>query len=416
MSVNDLQLAVALSHDYVLPERPTRLHVLVEVKAPALPGPQGRLPLNLALVLDRSGSMTGEPLARVKQASEFAVTHLGPADYLALVSYETEVRTELPSAPVTDREVVRRIIGRLQPGGATNLSGGLVAGVREARCFRGPGRVSRVLLLTDGLANEGVTGTQALGQMARELSAGGLPITTMGVGPQYDEDLLLAIAEASGGNYYYIDSPEWIPEVFARELSGLLQVAAQGVRLRLRALGGCRVEGILEHVHGPATEVMLELGDLYSHETRQFLGELVVPPLPVGDHALAEVEIDYTSVPEALRLVTITGRISLQATTDPELLGRGPRAEVVKRVELLRSAEVQERAMLLADSGDVQGACELLGEHLASLAAAPLDCHDPEVATEMAVLRETVGDLKAGYDRAVRKRVHYRAYRRRRNR
>ncbi|MEW6522708.1 MAG: VWA domain-containing protein [Bacillota bacterium] len=411
MSGAELTFGLALSNDHILAGVPTNLYVLLELTAPRV-GDLSRLPLNLAAVLDRSGSMEGNPLSQVKRAAEFLVDHLDVQDCLAVVTYDDQVRVEHPAGPVVNREVVRSAVRRIQAGGMTNLSGGLLTGVAQARIHAGPGRINRVLLLTDGQANVGLTSVSSLAGLARDLAQGGISLSTMGVGSWYNEDLLLAMAEAGKGNYYYIDSAEKLPGIFADELQGLLSVVAQRLHVRFRGLEGARIGRILgEHV--PAGEqAALALSDMYSGENRPLLVEVLVPPLAPGRYQLVEVEVEYASVPQELRTVSVCGRIGLEATVDAELLGLGPNLEVVKKVELVQAALARDEAIARADQGDLNGAALVLHQQYASLASAPFTPSDPDVLAELTNLKEALHDLSSGYDPGVRKKMQFQSYRR----
>ncbi|UCG38018.1 MAG: VWA domain-containing protein, partial [bacterium] len=157
-----------------------------------------RPPLNLALVLDRSGSMAGEgKMEHVRQAAHMLVDRLGPDDLLSIVTYNNRVQVAVPSRRVTDRQFFHRVISRIQPGDRTFLSGGLEEGYRQVRRRRRSGFISRVILLSDGLANVGVTDSGRLARMTGSMYESGVSVSTFGMGYDFDEDLLASMA--SGG-------------------------------------------------------------------------------------------------------------------------------------------------------------------------------------------------------------------------
>ncbi|MDF2759336.1 MAG: hypothetical protein K0S99_1968, partial [Thermomicrobiales bacterium] len=181
-------------------------------------------PLDVAFVLDRSGSMQGGKLDLAKEGVDLAVARLRDADRAALVVYDDEVDTVQPLAPATPRlkSSLRLALHGVDPGGSTYLSGGWIAGCQQlaeattvANADATATRIRRVILLTDGLANVGILDPGMLARHAGELRRRGIATTTVGVGQDFDEGLLSAMAEAGGGNFQYVANPEGLRAFFA---------------------------------------------------------------------------------------------------------------------------------------------------------------------------------------------------------
>ena len=199
-------------------------------------------PLDVAFVLDRSGSMQGGKLDLAKEGVDLAVARLRDADRAALVVYDDEVDTVQPLAPATPRlkASLRLALHGVDPGGSTYLSGGWVAGCQQlaeatpvANADATATRIRRVILLTDGLANVGILDPAELARHAGELRRRGIATTTVGVGQDFDEGLLSAMAEAGGGNFQYVADPDGLRAFFAHELQELFSVAATGLTVTL---------------------------------------------------------------------------------------------------------------------------------------------------------------------------------------
>lgn len=229
-----IKMVALLSRDQLPAESGGTIYLLLQLVAPER-RTEGRLPLNLSAVLDRSGSMNGPKLDYTKKALGFLVDQMESADFLSILTYDDHVEVVQPAAHIFNKDLLKSQVQGIRSGGMTNLSGGLAAGVREARRNAGSGMVNRVLLMTDGLANQGITDRDTLVQKARHIRESGLLLTTIGVGNDFDEDLLTAMAEAGGGNFYYIENPDKIPAIFNQELQGLLAVAGQSLRVRVKA-------------------------------------------------------------------------------------------------------------------------------------------------------------------------------------
>ena len=219
--------------------------------APDVARRDSRAPLNLALILDRSGSMQGDKLRYVQQAACHVLDMLDERDRIAVVAYDDQVTLLAPSQPISEhtRGELKRKINELRPGGWTDLSGGWLEGCREVADRLTAEGIHRALLLTDGLANRGITDIEELTHHARELRRRGVATSTFGVGLDFNEQLLEALAEQGGGHFYYIERPDQIPDVFRRELGELLTVVAREAFLSITIPSGVAVEllGDLPH-------------------------------------------------------------------------------------------------------------------------------------------------------------------------
>ncbi len=245
------------------------VYLLVEIVAQKEQGERKRLPLNLGFVLDRSGSMSGEKLEFTKQAVRYAIDHLTSEDKASVTVYDQDVQVLFEAGPVKYKDNLKSAIGQVYPGGSTNLSGGLIQGFRQVMEHRKSGQVDRVLLLTDGLANVGITDPAVLSAKAASIRDAGVAVTTLGVGADFDEDLLTAIAESSGGNYYYIDSPERIPEIFSSELKELLSVVAQSIQVSFEGTGSVTVTKVWGYRSEGDRKVTINLPDIFASDHKR---------------------------------------------------------------------------------------------------------------------------------------------------
>src|SRR6185369_4410647 len=214
--------------------------VLVELEAPPAEAKPTRDPVNLAIVLDRSGSMSGEKLELAKRAVETAVDRLLPTDRFAIVCYDDRIDVVV-EATAASREAKTNAIERLRAidaRGSTDLAGGLLRGAEQVALAMAPAGVNRVLVLTDGLANVGIVDPAELARHARELRARGVTTSTFGVGADFDEALLQSMADAGGGHFYFIEHAAQIQDHIATEVGELLQVVARDVSLEVTAPDG----------------------------------------------------------------------------------------------------------------------------------------------------------------------------------
>lgn len=221
-------------------------YLRVSFQAPEAPAHRERLPLDLALVIDKSGSMSGGKLELAKLAARKCVDLLGHRDHVALVAYDTEVELLAPGALLDDshRRQLHAAIDRLQPGSSTNLSGGWLTGCEEVGRAGRSDTVARTLLLSDGLANVGITSAEELAHHAGQLRRRGVATSTFGIGQGFDERLMEGMARSGGGNFYFIERPEQIADFLASELGEALEVVARDALLVVDADEGVEVESL----------------------------------------------------------------------------------------------------------------------------------------------------------------------------
>lgn len=262
------------------PSRSTR-YLVVRLVAPETPRRTDRLPVNVSLVLDRSGSMGGPKIRLAKEAVERAIATLDQRDRFSVVFYDDHVDVVVASTAAGGdaRGAAREALRRVDARGSTNLFEGWLRGCEQVALHAGGDAVSRTLLLTDGLANVGVTDRFELESHAAELRRRSVATSTFGVGHDFDEALLEAMASAGGGNFYYIQDERQIADFMTSELGEALEVVARDVRLgvglpfgaQLEMLGHERVER-----HGPEAWTV-EVGDLVARQEREVVLRINFP-------------------------------------------------------------------------------------------------------------------------------------------
>ncbi|MBI1183216.1 VWA domain-containing protein [bacterium] len=316
-----------------------------------------RKPLNISLVIDRSGSMQGDKLAYVKKAAEFVVDNLNATDFLSIVSYDEEIITEWAAGPVTDKTLIKQKINSLFDRGSTNLGGGLLQGYAEVKKHFNANYTNRVLLLTDGLANVGITNPVQLMQMAKNYNIEhNISLSTFGVGIDYNEDLLQGMAEYGAGNYYFISSPEDIPAIFKQELEGLLAIVAQNSLLEITLPEGVEIE----HVYGfkyekEGSKLKIYFRDLVSGSEKGVLVRLKVNEQYDGDLFFSS-QLTYQRAIGDYNTDTLLVNCVLQPARDHELLASGRNAEVEQWVTFYEANLRIEKAMKAVDRGEMDSA------------------------------------------------------------
>ena len=250
--------------------RSTR-YLLASIAAPAAPARAARIPVNVGFVLDRSGSMHGErKFGLAREAVRQALRLLRPEDRFTLVVYDQEVDVLAPATLATPeaKEFALARLASVGPRGSTDLHAGWSTAAAQIGATLRDDAVTRVLLLTDGLANHGITEPAALLKTADELRRLGIVTSTFGVGADFDERLLRDVAHEGGGNFYFIESPAQIADLLTSELGEALEVVARDAALHLVLPAGAEAEIVNRFRVTPSgrDELRVHLGDLVSQQ------------------------------------------------------------------------------------------------------------------------------------------------------
>lgn len=279
-------------------ERATSLNVLVRITPPAAERQAERPPLNLALVLDRSGSMSGPKLELAKEAACNLVSNLSSRDRVAVVAFDSTVDCIVESTLVTDKRALHGAIRSIDDAGQTALHQGWVDGGLQVARHLGREMTSRVILLTDGQANVGESDPGVLASHAGGLAERGISTTTMGIGDDYDERLLEGMARGGDGNFYHIESQAQFEQFFHLELNGLSRLMGSKVLLELspRERVKIRVLNKLDRQSAPAASLPGRLAGWLSRKSSVEAPETLRLP-----NLIAEVPVEVSLVLELER-------------------------------------------------------------------------------------------------------------------
>ncbi len=371
-----------------------------------VPAHRQRTPLAISLVLDRSGSMDGDRLESAKAASASAVERLHPDDVVSVVAFDDQVQVVAAPAARSRQYQLAQKLAELETGGSTNLSGGWLRGRQHMEQALGmlgslEGSSRRIVLLTDGHANAGITDPSTLVKLARTARTMGITTTTIGVGEGYDDELLRAMADAGGGNSWYVERADQAQDVLAEELGNLLSVSAQGLSVTLTLEPSVAV--LAMHSNWPVTShgdtFNFDLGDLYASEAKPVLLELFVPSDRLDTLASsgakvatlvvqADVLLDGGGVEHRAMTLGVAASLETQSTLLPEL---------EHAVLLARAAKAREAAARLQRDGDADGAQQVMESASQLLRESDLE-GAPELASEVMMLVQDLDSLALRYE------------------
>jgi Ca-activated chloride channel family protein len=346
LKISPRKSALLLGHDNML-------EVLVRAVGPALPATaQPKKSVNLALVIDKSGSMSGRPLAEAKRCAATIVDQLGPDDFVSVVAYDGDVQVVWPASQVSDPEAVKRAIVGIASGGSTALHGGWAAGAEQAATNVGKAAVSRVLLLSDGCATDGIKDVSTIASHCAQMAATGVGTSTYGLGTNFNEQLMQAMARAGGGNAYYGQSASDLMGPFQEEFDLLQALYARDLRLILTPGPGVDliVANSLTRLDGD-----WRLPDVAYGSEAWAMVRIRVPRsvAAAGEHGpirLLRAELTYTA--DARPQVTEPLWLDLPAFPIGAHVALAEDDLVVRRSQEVRFAEFQEQASHAARAGD----------------------------------------------------------------
>ncbi|HEY3268916.1 MAG TPA: VWA domain-containing protein [Armatimonadota bacterium] len=336
-------------------------HLLVQWRAeggPAASGP--RMPLNLALAIDRSGSMEGEPLQYAQRACAQIIDLLEPSDILTIVTFAEDVDVLVPARRVVNRALLKEHVARITTGNTTNLHDGILAAANQVASVGAKGYVNRVLVLTDGEPTAGIRDFQSITAQAAEQRNRGVTVTALGFGPEYNEELLAGIARRSGGNYYYIARPELLPEVFRSELVSMMRLAARNAKLTIRPAKWNRVRQVYGHrLSFTPDGVEVDLADLEQGAALTLLAEMDFGPRPTGEYRCATVEVEFEDAQGGA-----PQRIAADAvwtfTSDPQEAEASLDAGVAAELQVALASQQLERTLMGMRTQQLDGQTAML--------------------------------------------------------
>jgi len=326
-----------------------------------------QMPLNFSLVLDHSGSMSGKKLANLKAAAKLAVERMGPQDLLSIVIFDDKVKVVVPGQPVGDVNSLKRQIDGIADGGGTEMSRGMQKGLEELRKGLEAGRVSRMLLLTDG---ETFGDEDKCRQLAAQAGASGIPITALGLGADWNERLLDDIAQASKGTSDFIpeDQPAAILRTFEQSVRQAQATVVQNAQAILRLVPGVLPRAVwrvtpmivkLGHRALSDRDVQVTLGDMDRQQGQSVLVEMLLPPFRPGNYRVAQAEVTYDIPAAGLVGEKVKADIVVSFTADPaQALQNNP--YVMNIVEKVTAHKLQTRALDEAEAGNIAGATQKL--------------------------------------------------------
>lgn len=407
-----LNLKLVPERGSYLRQEPDEVVVKIDLSAINDGKKERRTPLNLAVVLDRSGSMTGAKLEKAKQAAMQLVDHLRSDDVFSLVTFSDEARVVVAAQHVEDKDRLKDKIESVRADGSTALYAGVESGAEQLDEFRSSKRINRVILLSDGLANVGPSTPRDLRRLGSRLADREISVTTIGVGDDYNEDLMAGLAEASDANYYYVKDTEKLPAIFAKELGELQVVAVRNVRIEITCPEGVTPLGFIgrgERFDGRTAVV--KLSQFVPGQDRYLFLRCRVKE---NQSDVARVSVRYTDERDGGSARETSGTVQINFTDDRSAAEQSVNRAVYAEKELMLTAVAKDEAMQQADAGNYAAAKKILARQNATLnsaAAGASAAAQSQIRSETTYLNDFSNQMDNGtYDGSVRKVMQEQSY------
>ncbi len=356
-----------------------------------------RQPLDLAIVLDRSGSMAGDKLTSAKTAALELLKLLEPRDRVTLVTYSDDVRVESKRVALSQGGLskLREQILAIRDGGGTALGPAVMQTLDILSEARSSERLAHTVLLSDGLANQGESSPSVLGRHAAEAFIRGVSLSTVGVGLDYNEDLMTQLADEGGGHYHFIGDNSMIAQVLTDELHGLVATVARNVVLTIKPPAGMTVT----KVHGYAMQAgadgaSAKIGSLRARQSRDVLVTLRGPIVTGGPTRLGVFSIGLNDLLAQGRAVQWQGDVNVASAVDAGAMAASEVTEVTVRVAELAAASRLEQAARDVERGDFKSAAKTLDTSIKSLRKQAKRTPSAELDQQIADAEQAKSDIR----------------------
>jgi Ca-activated chloride channel family protein len=393
-SQGSLTMASRLSHPYIV-QGSSDVFVTVDLTGAEIPGSK-RTPVNLALVIDRSGSMSGYKLQQAKQAARHLVQQLRDEDRLAIVHYGSDVKS-LPSLPATasNRERMLQYVEGIWDDGGTNIGAGLSAGQSHLNAARGEYKVNRLILISDGQPTEGVTDDAGLLAVVKNIRAEGVTVSSIGVGTDYNENLMQAFAEYGAGAYGFLEDAGKLATLFQKDLQQATTSVARNVELSFELPEGVTLGEVLGYrAHQAGRTVRVPLPDFSAGQVERVVARLTVQGQGVGQTVdVSALKLAYTDLLKN-GAVESMARLSAMVTDRHEEVVARQDKEATVYAARARSAQNLQKAAEALQAGNKAEAKAYIQQNQALFAETAAVAGAPAVAADVAAQQEAYDEYE----------------------
>ena len=388
---DQVQLDVSPSHNVLPSDQKQNTWIRVGVEGFKLESDKKRPGVNLAIVLDKSGSMQGEKIQRAREAAIDAIGMLQATDIISIITYDSTVNVLVPATKLTDKEDVIAKINSIGADGNTALFAGVSKGAAEVRKFLDKERVNRVILLSDGMANVGPSSPGELGNLGKSLVKENITVSTLGLGLGYNEDLMVQLASSSGGNHLFIEDASELADIFRNEFNDALSVVAQEVEISVTLPEGIRpIRALGNESDITGQKVVTRLAQIYSQQYRYIVIEAEVPASKSDTKLdLATVAVTYANM-KTHEQDKLSGSAKCAFSDNETLVAEGVNRKVMADVVTLVSSEQSKLATMFFDQGNLAACRQVLEGNVNFLNVEALKCPENEVQLKVLAVQNSL--------------------------
>lgn len=374
--------------------------IYLRINLAGLPAPseKQRTPVNVAVVIDRSGSMADEDkIGKAREAAIMALGRLGANDIASVVAYNHEVDVLFPATRITDHGRVTKAIEALQADGNTALYAGTEQGIREVSKFLGRERVNRVILISDGLANVGPSTPEELADLGRKAGGKGITVSTIGLGLGYNEDLMTKLAYASDGNHAFVESSDQLVDIFNKEFGDALNIVAQDIIINIQLkLGFKPIRALSREAEIDGNVVKLKLNQIAGNQNKYVVLEIEAPDnAPLGEVDIADVTVSYQDLNGQDRVEmksNVRGRLTDKVEEAEATINKPVMTDVTTQL----ATEANEEAVKLRDEGRMDDARKKLEQNATILRDAAKTLSAPALGTMAEQSLKDADEMQSG--------------------
>ena len=396
---DQVSLKVGVANPTMLAGKKDTNFIRISLTGFEIPEQKTRPPVNVAIVIDNSGSMSGSKIEQARQAAIAAVNRLRDDDIVSVVLYNSSVQVLVPATKATDRRQIIRLIRTVRAGGNTALFSGVSKGAAEVRKFLDEESVNRVILLSDGLANVGPSSPRELARLGRSLVKEGISVSTLGLGLRYNEDLMSGLASAGSGNHIFVEEAEDLVAVFNDEFNDLMSVVAGDFKIHAIVGEGVRpvrVLGTTADIRGQ--DIFIPLAQLYARQQRYFILEVEVDAnKPNTSRPLISVDVEYQNlISETADKMSSAVRVRFTDSVTEVNDDRDHETFAQCAVQIANERNI--RATALRDMGQIDEAKSLLNKNVQELDELARICKEKEVDHVIPELEVSINFNRAQVD------------------
>ncbi len=373
--------------------------------------PATRRPLNVSFVFDKSGSMAGDKIEYSRLAAANMVDVLGEQDLFSLVTFDSTVSTLLAPAFAVDKESMKARIAGITEGSSTNIDGGLGEGYQQVKSQYDQGKINRVILMSDGEANVGITDAETLGRRAADFARRDISLTTIGVGLGFNEGFMTHLATEGAGTFYFVNSAADAQQAFAGEIKTLQRIVARGVKLKIDLAEGVKLKQVFGHTTSTAGQSLnVDSNDLIASQSKVLLLELEVPAgVAESEASIAKVSVDFDDVTHG-GAKNASAEAKVRFTADAQAQANSRDNRVASSVINLQAASAMLLAAERLDTGDEAGAAQALKDQHTLVAGKADELADQDLLDLAAVLKRYIDRIGQDDGEVLKKELQFEAF------